>query len=64
MDISRWQAPPARSHRIGIVPNVAPQRGAGVSATPPESEMGAMIRNRWLRAFGAGHRLISSTPPA
>jgi hypothetical protein len=63
-NISRWQAPQARRHRIPIPKESHPGRGAGgLSATPAGvEETGPSYR--WRRAVGACHRLISGTPPA
>ena len=64
-EISRWQAPEGRRHRIPIPTMLHPGRGAGApSATPAGVGIWTVIRNRWRRAFGACHRLISATPPA
>jgi hypothetical protein len=63
-EISRWQAPQARSHRIAIPNESHPGRGAGESFATPAGVGETEPWYRWRHAFGACHRLISVTPPA
>jgi hypothetical protein len=63
-EISRWQAPQARSHRITIPNGSNPGRGDGELSATPAGVGETGLGNRWRRAFGACHRLISNTPPA
>jgi len=64
-DISRWQAPQARSHRSTGPPDFCTPEGCRRTVRDPGGVGGwGAILIRWLRAFGACHRLMSDTPPA
>gem|GEM_PF-646466 len=63
-EISRWQAPQARSHRITIPNGSNPGRGDGELSATPAGVGETGFGYRWRRAVGACHRLISFTPPA
>jgi len=65
LDISRWQAPKARSHRIQRRHRFAPRQGCrSASATPAGVEFHIALFPGGCTPFGACHRLMSVTPPA